>query len=197
MPCSVKTLAGWVPRYFTTSSSNGVLLMYSPKFGSEVWNTTNYMGSLGLGKRQLVLASKQRWPESPTVQTRRIGKKGRKNDIFLSKKLASSSRYYPAQQTGMTSWLWSLYSKQTSFHRRQQRSGTYAWMHAMLTKRKTDSAMASSHTFAHEGKRQERETNPNLMVRSWIVELTHSCFNHLRNLLPCIKTDRSYQALTN
>jgi hypothetical protein len=126
MPCSVKTLAGLAPRHFTTSSSNGVLLMYSPKFGSEVWNTTNYMGSLGLGKRQIVPASKQRWPESPTVQTRLTGKKRDKKDIFLSKRMASSSRYYPAQQTGMTSWLWSLYSKQTSFHRRRQRSGTYA-----------------------------------------------------------------------
>jgi hypothetical protein len=83
MPCSVKTLAGLAPRHFTTSSSNGVLPVCSPKFGSEVWNTTNYMGSLGLGKRQIVLASKQRWPESPTVQTRRIGKKRDKTRHIL------------------------------------------------------------------------------------------------------------------
>ena len=74
MPCPVKNLVGWVPRHFTTSSSNRVLPVCSPKFGSAIWpNTMHYKGSLGLGKQQIVRASKHRWPESPLFQTRRIG----------------------------------------------------------------------------------------------------------------------------
>ena len=57
---------------FQQSSIAGVL----PKFGSEVWpNTTNYKELLGLGKQQIVRASKHLWPENLAVQTRRIGKK--------------------------------------------------------------------------------------------------------------------------
>ena len=58
--------------------------MCSPKFGSEVWpNTTNYKESLGLGKQQMVRASKHLWPESLVVQTRRIGKKGSKRHVLV------------------------------------------------------------------------------------------------------------------
>ena len=59
--------------------------MCSPKFGSEVWpNTTNYKESLGLGKQQIVRASKHLWPESLVVQTRQIGeKKGSKRHVLV------------------------------------------------------------------------------------------------------------------
>ena len=52
------------------------------------------------------------------------GKRKAQNDMFSSTRMASRSRYSSVQPTGMTAWLWSLYSKQPSFHRRQQRSGT-------------------------------------------------------------------------
>ena len=131
--------------------------MCSPKFGSEVWpNTTSYKGLLGLGKQQIVRASKHRWPESPLVQTRRIGEKKAQNDIFSSTKMASPSRYSSAQPTSMTAWLWSLYLKRPLFHRRQQRNATCAWMQGTSAKRKSPRAMASSHIYAHEERKRRR-----------------------------------------
>ena len=131
--------------------------MCLPKFGSEACpNKTNYKESLGLGKRQIAPASRHRWPESPLVQTRRIGEKKAPNDIFSSTRMASRSRYSSAQPTGMTAWFWSRYSKRKSFHQRQQRSGTCAWMQAMLAKRRSSSAMASFPTSAHEERKSRR-----------------------------------------
>ena len=131
--------------------------MCSPKFGSKVWpNTTSYKGSLGLGKQQIVRASKHRWPESPLVQTRRIGEKKVQNDIFSSTKMASPSRYSSAQPTSMTAWLWRLYLKQPLFHRRQQRNATYTWMQGTSAKRKSPRAIASSHIHAHEERKRRR-----------------------------------------
>lgn len=70
--------------------------------------------------------------------------------------VASRSRYSSAQATGMTVRLWSCYSKRKSFHQRRQRSGTFAWMQAMLAKRKSSSAMASSpHPPTRRGKAGE------------------------------------------
>ena len=131
--------------------------MCSPKFGSKVWpNKTSYKGSLGLGKQQIVRASKHRWLESPLVQTRRIGEKKAQNDIFSSTKMASPSRYSSAQPTSMTAWLWSLYSKRPLFHRRQQRNATSAWMQGTSAKRKSPRAIASSHIHAHEERKRRR-----------------------------------------
>ena len=83
------------------------------------------------------------------------GKKAQ-NDTFSSMKMASPSRYSSALPTSMTEWLWRLYLKQQSFHRRQQRNATCAWMQGTSAKRKSSRAMASSHIYAHEERKRRR-----------------------------------------
>ena len=157
MPCPVKNLAGWAPRHFTTSSSNGVLTVCSPKFGSEVWpNTTNYKESLGLGKQQIVRASKHLWPENLVVQTRRIGgKKGSKRHVLVDEKGIPISLLVSAANQHDSVALEPLL-KAAVVSPAAKTECHLCLDQGTLVKRKSPSAMVSSPTYAHEERKRRR-----------------------------------------
>ena len=170
------------------------------KFGSEVWpNTTNCKESPGLGKRQIVLASKHHWPESPLVQTRRIGeKKGSKrhvlvdeNDIPISLLVSAANRH---DSVALEPLLKAAVVSPTPAKRRNL--GLDAGYVG-----KEEVAQCNGfipHIRPRGAEKKEMETNPKFKVRRWVVELTHSWFNRFRKLVPRYeKMDCSYQALTS
>jgi IS5 family transposase len=164
------------------------------KFGSEVWpNTTNCKESPGLGKRQIVLASKHHWPESPLVQTRRIGKKkGSKrhvlvdeNDIPISLLVSAANRH---DSVALEPLLKAAVVSPTPVT--QRNLGLDA---GYVGKEE----VAQCHGFIPHirprgAEKKEMETNPEFKARRWAFELTHSWFNRFRKLVPRYEeTDRS------
>ena len=127
------------------------------KFGSEVWpNTTNCKESPGLGKRQIVLASKHRWPESPLVQTRQIGeKKGSKRHVLVDENGIPISLFVSAanrhDSVALEPLLQAAVVSPTSAT--QRNLGLDA---GYVGKEEVPNAIASSHTSAHEGQRKKR-----------------------------------------
>ena len=113
--------------------------------------------------------------------------------------MASPFRYSSALPTSMTAWLWRLYLKQPSFHRRQQRNATCAWMHGTSARRKSPQGYGFiPHIRPRGEEKKEIATNPEFKARRWVAELTHSWFNRFRKLIPRYKkTNCSYLALTS
>ena len=174
--------------------------MCSPKFGSEVWpNTTNYKESLGLGKQQIVRASKHLWPESLVVQTRRIGKKkGSKrhvlvdeNGIPISLLVSAANRH---DSLALEPLLKAVVVSPTAAT--QRNLGLYA---GYVGKEEVVQCHGFiPHIRPRGAEKKEMETNPKFKTRRWALELTHSWFNRFRKLVPRYeKTDCSYQFLTS
>jgi len=165
------------------------------KFGSEVWpNTTNGKESPGLGKRQIVLASKCHWPEGPLIETWRIGeKKGSErhvlvdeNGIPISLLVSVANRH---DSLALEPLLQAAVVSPTSAKRRNLGSDAgcvgkeeVVQCHGFIP-----------HIRPRGAEKKEMETNPKFKARRWVVELTHSWFNRFRKLIPKYEeTDRSY-----
>ena len=170
------------------------------KFGSEVWpNTTNGKESPGLGKRQIVLASKHHWPESLLVQPRRIGKKkGSKrhvlvdeNGILISLLVSVANRH---DSVALEPLLQAAVVSPTSATQRNLGSDAgYVGKEEVI-----QCHGFIPHIRPRGAEKKEMETNPKFKVRRWAFELTHSWFNRFRKLIPRYeKTDCSYLALTS
>jgi transposase len=171
-----------------------------PKFGSEVWpNTTNYKELLGLGKQQIVRASKHLWPENLVVQTRRIGKKkGSKRHVLVDEKGIPISLLVSAANQHDSVALEPLLK--AAVVSPAAKTECHLCLDAGYVG-KEEVAQCNgfiSHIRPRGEEKKEIATNPEFKARRWVVERTHSWFNRFRKLIPRYeKTDCSYLALTS
>ena len=163
--------------------------MCSPKFGSEVWpNTTSYKGSLGLGKQQIVRASKHRWLESPLVQTRRIGgKKGSKRHILVDENGIPISLLVSAANQHDSVALEPLL-KATVVSPPTTTECHLCLDAGYVGKEEVAQGNGFIPNISPRGEEKKQiAINPEFKARRWVVELTHSWFNRFRKLIPRYK----------
>ena len=173
--------------------------MCLPRFGSEVWpNTTNYKELLGLGKQQIVRASKHLWPENLAVQTRRIGgKKGSKRHVLVDEKgipisllVSAANQHDSVALEPLLKAAVVLPAAKTECH--------LCLDAGYVGKEEVAQCNGFISQIRPRGEeKKEIATNPEFKARRWVVERTHSWFNRFRKLIPRYeKTDCSYLALT-
>ena len=170
------------------------------KFGNEFWpNTTNFRGSLGLGKQQIVLALRHHWPESPLVQTRRIGeKKGSKRHVLVDENGVPISLLVSAANQHDSVALEPLLkaaavSPTPATQRNLCLDAGYVGKEGVA-----QCNGFISHIRPRGEEKKEIIANPKFKARRWVVELTHFWFNRFRKLIPGYeKTDCSYLVLTS
>ena len=112
--------------------------------------------SHGLGKQQIVRASKHLWPENLVVQTRRIGgKKGSKRHVLVDEKGIPISLLVSAANQHDSVALEPLL-KAAVVSPAAKTECHLCLDQGTLVKRKSPSAMVSSPTYAHEERKRRR-----------------------------------------